>query len=933
MKKNLLLSLLLLVCSLHTLFAYDFTIEGTITMGDGSPAAQAEVNFFAENANIFQQAFADENGFYSVTFQIPDGTAMNITGEVLDWCNGDLVTVTVTSMSGTSTVNFIICSDGGGNACEAHFDYEHAPVNALGVQFHDLSITPEPATSWFWDFGDGGVSDEQNPIHFFNEIGQYMVTLTVHSPSCTAVTHQYIWVDENTGGNDCEAWFYYTQGNSNNFLEISFFSIAQTDDVQNWSWDFGDGGTSNEANPVHTYAAEGTYTVVLTVSTANGCTSTFQETLVLQAPPECEAWFYYVQDNANDLLSVQFFDHSLGDITAWSWDFGDGNSSNEQNPVHTYASGGDYDVTLTVSTANGCTSTFIDHVHIWTPPTCEAWFSFHLVDPNNALTIQFEDNSFGNVDSWHWDFGDGHSSTEQNPIHTYASEGGYFVTLTIVSGDCSSTISHIVEVGNGCVCTQEYDPVCVHTPNGGIFTYPNACTAMCDGWTSDDFVNCGDNVPCQASFHHVPADNIGLTIHFHDESMGNVTQWSWSFGDGTGSSEQNPIHTFGAEGFYIVTLTITTQNNCTNSISQEIAVGNVWDYPEECQAMFWFGLDANAPLTVEFEDLSIGDNISSWHWDFGDGHSSTEQHPSHTYANEGIYLVNLTIVSGDCTSSIDMLVWTSDDIVYNDQCQALFLPSINGLEVSFFDLSSGAVVDWHWDFGDGNSSTEPLPIHIYEGPGVYMVTLTITTAEGCSSIYETTIDLNDADFQGNAAASAFSTALSMEWLDFTATQKDESILLNWQTANEKDNAYFIVQKSLDGIYFEKMGRVEAKNNESVQNYNFMDDAPVAGYNYYRLQQVGIDGKSSNSKIALLYFEKSDVSEVQVFPNPLSDILNWTSDDNTSFLQGELWDVNGILVKTFNPIDGRLNIANLPMGTYFLKLIGKERVTLKKVVRQ
>lgn len=922
----LFLYLILLFCNAQNSFAYEFTIMGQVTEGDSNtPAPQMSVTYYAENANFLNQQYTDENGIYSMTFEIPDGTAINFIGEVLDVCTGDVITATVTSIAGTSTVNYIICFNNPPNDCEAMFDYHYAPTNSISVIFNDISITPEPTETWFWDFGDGETSDEPNPHHFYNEPGQYLVTLTIHSPNCTSTVSQYIWVDGNDNGNDCISWFYYTQNNSNNFLEVSFFSIVQADNVAAYAWDFGDNTASDMASPVHTYAAEGTYTVSLTVTTIDGCTSTFLQDITLQAPPECEAYFYYVQEDPNNLLNIHFFDYSFGDIESWSWDFGDGTTNDEQNPVHIYADAGEFEVSLNVTTVTGCTSTYSETVFIWLPPECEAHFTYQANYPDNFLEISFQDNSQGAVDSWFWDFGMNETSTEQHPVHTFPEEGTYPVSLTITAGDCSSTITFFIEVYDVCICTQDYDPVCVATPNGGVITYPNPCFAMCDGFTSDDFVDCGNNVPCQAHFNFNPDADDELTIHFTDDSYGDVVNWSWEFGDGTGSNEQNPSHTFAAEGHYPVSLTITTADNCTDVISIEIPVGGVWNYPEDCQAMFWFALDENNPLTVHFEDLSIGEDISAWTWDFGDGSSSTEQNPVHTYAMEGIYLVNLTIVSGNCTSTIDMLVWASEEVIYNEDCQALFLPAINGLEVSFFDLSIGDVVDWQWDFGDGNGSTEPLPVHTYAATGAYMVTLTITTADGCSSIIETTINLNNENFQPNGASSAQLSALGIDWLFFELQEVEKTVVLQWQTSHEQTANYFMIEKSIDGRTFETIGQVAAKKT-TINSYEFIDSSPLEGRNYYRLQEVETSGKRAFSTIEVIDF--STKNDLLIYPNPVSgDVVN------LSFKKAleqetliEVWNNMGQLVlqREWQVIekDDTLDMTALGKGVYLIKVNGQ-----------
>ena len=133
---------------------------------------------------------------------------------------------------------------------------------------------------------------------------------------------------------------------------------------------------------------------------------------------------------------IQFTSKSTGEITSWSWDFGDSNTSTQQNPSHAYAEKGNYTATLTVSNKAGSHATT---VFITVLEPAEANFSASEVRATSGSTIQFNDESSGDIDSWSWDFGDGGSSTEQNPAHTYNNAGTYTVSLTVSNAVSSDT--------------------------------------------------------------------------------------------------------------------------------------------------------------------------------------------------------------------------------------------------------------------------------------------------------------------------------------------------------------------------------------------------------------------------------------------------------------------------------------------------------------
>ncbi|MBV6655643.1 MAG: PKD domain-containing protein, partial [Mameliella sp.] len=298
-----------------------------------------------------------------------------------------------------------------------------------------------------------------------------------------------------------------------------------------------------------------------------------------------------------------------------------------------------------------------------------------------------------------------------------------------------------------CECYQIYAPVCVTLPDGEVIVFPNDCYAQCEGFGPDEYELCdgaGEDF-CEAHFDVLETDVPGQ-IQFLDYSFvidAEITAWFWDFGDGYISDEQNPVHTYDITGMVDITLTITTDNGCSSTTTYPIFVGSgggTGNGPE-CQAMFTFEQDEEELLSFYFEDLSMGEDVDSWFWSFGDGNSSTEQNPEYTYAAPGLYFVTLTITSGTCTSSMSMIILTDFDILYDEDCLALFVPlKTDSLTYAFLNLSSNFEADFAWDFGDGNTSNEPMPVHTYAAPGNYEVVLTLTTPDGCSSSFTATIN-------------------------------------------------------------------------------------------------------------------------------------------------------------------------------------------------
>jgi PKD repeat protein len=211
--------------------------------------------------------------------------------------------------------------------------------------------------------------------------------------------------------------------------------------------------------------------------------------------------------------------------------------------------------------------------------------------------VQFIDSSTNTPTSWVWSFGDGNTSTLENPSHTYVSAGSYTVTLTATNAGGSNTITR-----------EDYITV--------IFAEPVA------GFTAN-----------------MTNGTLPLYVAFTDSTINSPTAWSWSFGDGGTSTAQNPMHKYIDEGTFTVSL--TTENDAgsnTTSITDYITVTAV----TPPVASFTTDLTAGTvPFTVHFTDSSTG-SPTSWVWSFGDGVSSTEKDPTHTYTTAGSYAVTLT---------------------------------------------------------------------------------------------------------------------------------------------------------------------------------------------------------------------------------------------------------------------------------------------------
>jgi PKD repeat protein len=445
----------------------------------------------------------------------------------------------------------------------------------------------------------------------------------------------------------CQAYFTYSYPEFlNNACVNCVNTVAFTDlskgNVVKWKWDFGDGQTSGQQNPVHNYNMPGVYDVCLTIMTDNGCTSIYCEKVPVGPSTRCKAFFEVIYSDCyspfmEDCMSnyVAFIDKSFGNIKEWHWDFGDGQTSGEQNPVHEYENGGLYNVCLTIKTFDGCTDTYCDSIfiyNIW----CRADFTWSLLQCDDNFTgcertYEFIDKSFGNIMKWSWEFGDGDTSTLQNPIHTYESDGKYEVRLTIYTWNrCYDTKVKTIVVGDT-----------VYPECKADFSWEEIYPLWDCFWRPTD---------CITPYYYVL---------FTDKSEGEITNWRWDFGDGSISYEQNPMHEYKFSGLYEVCLYIKAKGCCSDSVCKTIFVGDTIQWP--CEADFTTGqFTSPCPLCigtycVKFVDQSSW-NAVQWSWDFGDGEISDLQNPEHIYwwfPGDPLFSVCLAIKTSDnCTDTV-----------------------------------------------------------------------------------------------------------------------------------------------------------------------------------------------------------------------------------------------------------------------------------------
>ncbi len=375
--------------------------------------------------------------------------------------------------------------------------------------------------------------------------------------------------------------------------------------IVSWNWDFGDASSSSAQSPSHTYASAGTFNVTLVTVSNYGCTDSVTKPVNVFPFPvadfsstaQCFVDSVFFTDNTS-------FSSGSGTLVSWTWDFDDGSGSVLQNPAHVYTNNvGSYSVTLIVSTDHGCSDTITKNVTL--SPAPKADFGADSACFKGATL--FSDSSVissGSVSSWLWNFGDGNTSSAQNPSYTFAAPGSYSVQLIATSAiGCKDTVTKIVSV---------------YPLPSASFTYNGQCLE--DGTNFIDISSPGS---------------------------GNIVSWLWNFGDGTTDTVKNPTHFYSSVQNYPISLVVTTSTGCIDTVSGIIGVNSSpkADFAPDNSVVNQFDV-------VHFSDLSTNTDSCSafptWQWDFGDSLVSNSQNPAHSYSSGGNKTVRLVVTNAFC---------------------------------------------------------------------------------------------------------------------------------------------------------------------------------------------------------------------------------------------------------------------------------------------
>lgn len=651
----------------------------------------------------------------------------------------------------------------------ANFSSDSTGCSPYHVIFENES---QYASMYYWNFGDTSFSTNQNPSHTFinNQTDDidfpvYLVaespfgckdTSDIHTITVHPQPHGLISLNNTSGCSDFH-------------LAITNNSIGAT----SYNWNFGDGNTDTISTGIvaHIYSNESgnisSHTLILILSNFFGCTDTIIESITVF--PEVNASF--ISDTAGcSPLNIQFTNLSAGNAGN-EWLFGDGNTSTGTNPSHIYYNTGFADsvflARLITTSSYSCKDTFSLLVTVHPKPNAGI-----IISDNSGCSpynMSISDNTQG-ATWYYWNFGDGNTDTTSQAISSYTYQHTDTVphsfTVTLITENnfhCKDTLSQTitiypqVHVEFNPVNSTGCSPLTVQFENlsENVMTYnwtfgdgavsgleSSTHTYINNGYNdltfpvqliSESNFGCRDTFAGSVQVYATPQANFSATPSFqyypnttvtlNNLTSGNIWTYHWDFGDGNISNNLQPgTHNYSTWGEYLIILTVSSIH-CTDTVIHSIRIAATTPV-----ASYDSSFAGCAPLKVTFINKSSG---ATWYeWDFGDGGSSNDTTPTYTYMVPGVYTVQLTagnIAGQDISREHTVTVYEKPTAFFRVSPPVLELPDDYLHCHNLSDNGSSYI----WFFGDGASSAEFEPNHLYTKEGNFNITLIVRSENGC----------------------------------------------------------------------------------------------------------------------------------------------------------------------------------------------------------
>ncbi|RYZ23340.1 MAG: PKD domain-containing protein [Chitinophagaceae bacterium] len=678
--------------------AGSFTITLTVVNSAGCRTLISKPNFINVNPGVTPRFTFTDPGVCRAPATVPFTNTSSGPGSLsYNWDFGNGTSSTAQSPTNTYPVNGnynVVLRVTSSLGCSDTF----AAVVPIGLVNTDITVPahicpretvrfinnsdPRPVSSR-WTFSTGFTDSLPNTSTSFPGPGTYTVKLVNTYSTCVDSSEKTFTINPVT----LASFSVSDSARCQPSLTTNF--TANSPGATGFTWLFGDGSTGSGPTASYTYTNYGDFSPSLVVTDTSGCTDTLTRvSLIRIRHPDIQFVGLPHGGCVPDTVSFKANVITSGTVTSWLWNFGDGSTSTADSTTHIYPQQGTYNISLTVTTSEGCTETrtLNEGVKVGTRPVPD-----FVANPLSGCAdpgIQFTNLSTGAIE-YQWSFGDGTTSSEQDPRHVFADTGRFTIQLTAIN--------------NGCRVQIEKPRYVEIKPSVSRFIYERSCTN--------------------------PRE-----IRFKDRSVG-ATTWVWDFGDGTTYTGQNPpAHVFPNLGTFTVTLR-TSRDTCSYSLAKVV---QVFDPKPSVRLVDSVGC---RPFTASMQPVSPDPSlIRKYEWHFGDGSApDTTQGltATHVYTLPGTYDVKLVAID---TLGCRYEVLRPGAIQVNGpkaNFGAIDARGCRGLTATFIDSSStdgrNGIRSWTWDFGDSTSMTfTSAPFtHRYDSSGDYDVKLVVTDSSGC----------------------------------------------------------------------------------------------------------------------------------------------------------------------------------------------------------
>lgn len=764
------------------------------------------------------------------------------------------------------------------------------------------------ATEYYWDFGDGSNSSEVNPVHEYYDDGIYTVTLFASNNNCQTYEEYTINIEiispPVAGINFSQSDF--CKPSTIQFLDASSNNVTS----RLWSFEGGNPATSTLENPVVQYNESGVFNVSLTVfNSLYSNTLVLEDTVKISSPPIPD--FQYVING-----SIVTFTNTTQNGISYLWNFGDNTTSNLVNPVHSYISGGTYNVSLTATNQCG-NSSKVKTLTISAEPHAD--FSADNTSGCSPFSTTFHNLSNTTNVSWVFQGGTPATSTQQNPVVNYINAGQYKVTQYATNSLGTDTLirdnyiqvqplptgafTHIIngytanfnqatnntagfywKFGDGSQSTQTNPS---HTyQNDGTYLVEFIYFNNCDTLTYSKSITIA-NPPVANFIASAVSGCKPFSVSFTNTSSVNATSYSWTFEGGTPATStlKNPVVVFSNKGSFNVSLTAT--NSIGSNTKSEIDLINVNGIPEPAFTKTNSGLNYSFTYT--------GETASQVKWLFGDGASAIGQQVSHTYASTGVFPLKV-IATNNCGSdtlaySLEVALKPTANFSFNKKSGCA------PLEIQYTNSSTSAnSVFWTFEGGIPSFSTSNNPIVVYTVGGNYDVQIIAYGTNGSDTLFQESLVSVDGGPNVN-----FNYNINGPTVKFTNQSSSDAKEFFWDFGD---------------------GTVSEEKNPS-HTYNANGNYTVT---LFANNDCGQQSKSRNVLMSTVKTSDLSINKFILYPNPNNG--NFSLEFETleaGDYNFKIFNSVGSLIKAytrhFNEGNSKVDfpLSELPQGLYLLKM--------------